>query len=66
MTVERAVTATFLSMMAAGVRIGGEKTKPCVVTRTRAADVVSHGADAGTEPPDPPHVFGARLSRASG
>ena len=33
-TVEPAVTDTFLSMMAAGVRIGGEKTKPCVVTRT--------------------------------
>jgi len=36
-TVERPVTATFLSMMAAGVRIGGEKTKPCVVTRTGPA-----------------------------
>ncbi len=33
-TVERPVTATFLAMMAAGVKIGGEKTKPCVVTRT--------------------------------
>ena len=32
--VERPVTATFLAMMAAGVKIGGEKTKPCVVTRT--------------------------------
>lgn len=32
-TVEPSVTDTFLSMMAAGVRIGGEKTKPCVVTR---------------------------------
>ncbi len=32
-TVERPVTPTFLSMMAAGVRIGGEKTKPCVVAR---------------------------------
>ena len=37
MTVERPVTATFLSMMAAGVRIGGEKTKPCAVTRTGPA-----------------------------
>ena len=36
-TVERPVTATFLSMMAAGVRIGGEKTKPCVVTRAGPA-----------------------------
>ncbi len=36
-TVEPAVTDTFLSMMAAGVRIGGEKTKPCVVTRTGSA-----------------------------
>ena len=36
-TVERPVTATFLSMMAAGVRIGGEKTKPCTVTRTGPA-----------------------------
>ncbi len=32
-TVERPVTETFLSMLAAGVRIGGEKTEPCVVTR---------------------------------
>jgi 23S rRNA pseudouridine2604 synthase len=31
--VERPVTPTFLSMMASGVRIGGEKTKPCAVTR---------------------------------
>lgn len=36
-TVEPAVTANFLSMMAAGVRIGGEKTKPCVVTRAGTA-----------------------------
>jgi 23S rRNA pseudouridine2604 synthase len=33
-TVERPVTATFLAMMASGVKIGGEKTKPCVVTQT--------------------------------
>jgi 23S rRNA pseudouridine2604 synthase len=33
-TVDRPVTATFLSMMAAGVRIGGEKTRPAKVTRT--------------------------------
>jgi 23S rRNA pseudouridine2604 synthase len=33
-TVEPAVTANFLAMMAAGVRIGGEKTKPARVTRT--------------------------------
>ena len=32
-TVERPVTATFLAMMAAGVKIAGEKTQPCVVTR---------------------------------
>ena len=37
MTVERPVTATFLAMMAAGVRIGGEKTKPCVVTKAGPA-----------------------------
>jgi 23S rRNA pseudouridine2604 synthase len=36
-TVERPVTATFLAMMAAGVKIGGEKTKPCVVTQTGPA-----------------------------
>jgi 23S rRNA pseudouridine2604 synthase len=36
-TVERRVTDTFLSMMASGVRIGGEKTKPAVVTRAGAA-----------------------------
>jgi 23S rRNA pseudouridine2604 synthase len=35
-TVEPAVTGTFLSMMAAGVRIGGEKTKPAKVTRLSA------------------------------
>jgi 23S rRNA pseudouridine2604 synthase len=32
-TVEPAVTPTFLAMMAAGVRIGAEKTKPARVTR---------------------------------
>jgi 23S rRNA pseudouridine2604 synthase len=32
-TVEPAVTDTFLEMMARGVRIGGEKTLPCKVTR---------------------------------
>jgi 23S rRNA pseudouridine2604 synthase len=32
-TVEPAVTANFLAMMAAGVRIGAEKTKPARVTR---------------------------------
>jgi len=32
--VERPVTDTFLAMMAAGVRIGGEKTRPCAVART--------------------------------
>ena len=32
-TVEPEVTETFLAMMAGGVRIGGEKTKPATVTR---------------------------------
>lgn len=32
-TVEPAITDNFLAMMAAGVRIGGEKTKPATVTR---------------------------------
>ena len=32
-TVEPVVTGNFLSMMAAGVRIGGERTKPATVTR---------------------------------
>jgi len=36
-TVERPVTGTFLSMMASGVRIGGEKTRPAVVTRAGPA-----------------------------
>lgn len=36
-TVERPVTDTFLAMMAAGVRIGGEKTRPAVVTRAGPA-----------------------------
>jgi 23S rRNA pseudouridine2604 synthase len=35
-TVEPAITANFLSMMAAGVRIGAEKTKPARVTRVDA------------------------------
>ena len=35
-TVEPAVTDSFLAMMAAGVRIGGEKTKPAKVTRMGA------------------------------
>jgi 23S rRNA pseudouridine2604 synthase len=35
-TVEPAVTETFLGMMARGVRIGGEKTKPAKVTRLSA------------------------------
>ncbi len=36
-TVERPVTETFLAMMAAGVRIGGEKTLPCSVTQSGPA-----------------------------
>ncbi len=64
-TVERPVTTTFLAMMAGGVRIGGEKTKPCVVTQGRSRHV-SHRADAGPQSPDPPHVLGARLSACSG
>jgi 23S rRNA pseudouridine2604 synthase len=36
-TVERPVTPTFLTMMAGGVKIGGEKTKPCLVMQTGAA-----------------------------
>jgi 23S rRNA pseudouridine2604 synthase len=36
-TVERPVSATFLAMLAGGVKIGGEKTKPCVVTQTGPA-----------------------------
>jgi 23S rRNA pseudouridine2604 synthase len=36
-TVERPVTPTFLSMMASGVRIGGEKTNPCMLTRVGPA-----------------------------
>jgi 23S rRNA pseudouridine2604 synthase len=35
-TVEPAVTPTFLAMMAKGVRIGAEKTKPAVVRRLSA------------------------------
>jgi 23S rRNA pseudouridine2604 synthase len=37
-TVDRPVTPSFLSMMAAGVRIGGEKTRPCKLTRTGPAE----------------------------
>jgi 23S rRNA pseudouridine2604 synthase len=36
-TVDRPVTPAFLSMMAAGVRIGGEKTRPCTIVRTGPA-----------------------------
>jgi len=36
-TVERPVTAMFLTMMAGGVKIGGEKTRPCTVTKTGPA-----------------------------
>ncbi|MGQ0384669.1 MAG: pseudouridine synthase [Gammaproteobacteria bacterium] len=36
-TVDRPVTPAFLSMMAAGVRIGGEKTRPCTIARTGPA-----------------------------
>ena len=36
--VERPVTPTFLRMLAAGVRIGGVKTRPCVVTQTGPAE----------------------------
>jgi 23S rRNA pseudouridine2604 synthase len=36
-TVERPVTPAFLQMMAAGVRIGAEKTRPCTVVRTGPA-----------------------------
>jgi 23S rRNA pseudouridine2604 synthase len=33
-TVEQPVSENFLAMMAAGVRIGGVKTRPCIVTRS--------------------------------
>jgi len=36
-TVDRPLTPAFLSMMAAGVRIGGEKTLPCAIARTGPA-----------------------------
>ncbi|MGQ0429188.1 MAG: pseudouridine synthase [Gammaproteobacteria bacterium] len=36
-TVDRPLTPAFLSMMAAGVRIGGEKTRPAAVTRIAPA-----------------------------
>ena len=36
-TVERPVTETFLAMMASGVKIGGVKTRPAVVTRAGPA-----------------------------
>ncbi len=35
--VDRPVTPAFLSMMAAGVRIRGEKTRPCTIARTGSA-----------------------------
>jgi 23S rRNA pseudouridine2604 synthase len=37
-TVDRPLTPSFLAMMAAGVRIGGEKTRPARVTRTAPAE----------------------------
>ena len=60
-TVEPEVTANFLAMMAAGVRIGGEKTKPAQ-GHARRPEPVPDRAHAGTQPPGPPHVFGARLA----
>ncbi|MGH8134750.1 MAG: pseudouridine synthase [Steroidobacteraceae bacterium] len=36
-TVERPVTPTFLAMLAGGVKIGGEKTRPCIVKKTGPA-----------------------------
>ena len=58
------VTDDFLARMARGVRLLDTTTKPCKVERI-GREGVSHHADAGAEPADPPHVRGARLHRRS-
>ena len=59
-TVDRPITDLSLRMLAAGVKIMGELTKPSKVTRVERA-IVSNHSHARTKSPNPPHVFGARL-----
>ncbi len=62
--VDRPITDLALRMMASGVKIMGEKTKPARVEPHQLLRV-SHRSHAGTEPTNPPHVFGARLQSAT-
>ncbi len=63
-TVERPVTATFLAMMAAGVKIGWREDEALRRDAYRSRHV-PHRADAGPQPADPPHVLRSRISRAA-
>ena len=63
-TVDRPITDLSLKMMAGGVKIMGELTKPCKVGAHRLR-VVSHHSHPRIEPADPPHVLGAGLQGAA-
>ncbi len=63
-TVNRPITDLALAMMASGVKIMGEMTKPCKVTRIDAGNV-SHDPHSRAQSADPPHVLGARLQDAA-
>ena len=63
-TVDRPITDLSLRMMADGVKIMGEMTKPSKVVRVDRA-VISHHSHPGAESADPPHVLGARLQGAA-
>ena len=59
-TVDRPITDLALKMMAGGVKIMGELTKPAQVIRIDQR-VVSHHSHPRAESADPPHVLRARL-----
>ena len=63
-TVDRPITDLSLRMLADGVKIMGELTKPSKVARLEPT-VVSNHSHSGIKPPDPPHVFGARVQGAA-
>ncbi len=62
-TVNRPITDLALGMMASGVKIMGDMTKPCKVTRIDGH--ISHHSHSRAESADPPHVLGARLQDAA-
>ncbi len=63
-SVDRPITDLALRMLASGVKIMGDVTKPARVERISSPGV-SHHSHAGTESTNPPHVFGARLQGAA-